>query len=264
VNYGIESDALGIADDHVISLGDGGIATLTFDPPIKNGSGFDFAVFENGMGDNFLELAFTEVSSDGVRFVRFPSVSLTPEDLQVTTFGFLDARKINNLAGKYRVFYGTPFDLEEIKDSSGIDIMHITHVRIRDVVGCVNDSVIEFVSFDSQGHRINDPWPTEFHTGGFDLDAVGVIHEVSQSMNEKQKPFVNIYPNPCSDRLHIMIPEGSSAAFQLVNLLGDVMIIREKLSESNFIDLTGLCQGLYIGKFTFPDGKMETRKIVKQ
>ena len=30
---------------------------------------------------------------------------------------------------------------------------------------------------DSQGHQINDPWPTNFPTGGFDLDAVGVINE---------------------------------------------------------------------------------------
>jgi hypothetical protein len=34
-----------------------------------------------------------------------------------------------------------------------------------------------YASYDSQGHQINDPWPTNFPTGGFDLDAVGVINE---------------------------------------------------------------------------------------
>jgi hypothetical protein len=34
-----------------------------------------------------------------------------------------------------------------------------------------------YASCDSQGHQINDPWPTPFPTGGFDLDAVGVIHQ---------------------------------------------------------------------------------------
>ena len=38
--------AQGISFD-VVSLGDGGRITLTFDPPIENGQGWDFAVFEN-------------------------------------------------------------------------------------------------------------------------------------------------------------------------------------------------------------------------
>ena len=36
-------------------VGDGGSAILTFDTPIANGPGFDFAVFENGFSDTFLE-----------------------------------------------------------------------------------------------------------------------------------------------------------------------------------------------------------------
>jgi len=63
---GTELDALGIADGTVISLGDNGSATVTFNQPILNGSGPDFAVFENGFNDDFLELAFVEVSEDGI------------------------------------------------------------------------------------------------------------------------------------------------------------------------------------------------------
>ena len=33
-----------------------------------------------------------------------------------------------------------------------------------------------YASYDSQGNIINDPFPTPFETGGFDLDAIGVIH----------------------------------------------------------------------------------------
>ena len=263
-NFGVETDALGIADDHVISLGDGGVATLSFNPPVKNGTGFDFAVFENGMGDNFLELAFVEVSSDSLRFVRFPSVSLTREDAQIPTFGFLDATKINNLAGKYRVFYGTPFDLEEIRDSSGIDIMNITHIRIQDVVGCVDDTLIKYVNFDSQGHRINDPWPTEFHTGGFDLDAVGVMHEVSQTLDAKENLPVEVFPVPALDKIHVKVPADHPAIFQMISLFGIVMIDNITVAESAMIDLTGIDRGLYIGKFIFPDGSVVSRKIVKQ
>jgi hypothetical protein len=259
-NYGVEDDAIGKSDDHIVSLGDGGIATLSFDPPIINGNGFDFAVFENGLGDNFLELGFVEVSSDGIRFVRFRATSLTPESPQIGTFGFLDATKINNLAGKYRVFFGTPFDLDEIKDSSGLDIMHITQVRIIDVVGCITTP---YATFDSQGHKINDPRPTPFNTGGFDLDAVGVIHESSQSVNENQKHLIQIYPNPCQELIHLTIPTGNPVIFRLINLMGQI-VASERLVVSTVMDMTEFDQGVFIGQFTFPDGRMETHKIIKQ
>jgi hypothetical protein len=263
-NYGIEADALGIADDHVISLGDAGIATLSFDPPISNGAGFDFAVFENGFNDTFLELGFVEVSSDGNRYVRFPTVSLTQDTVQIPFVGgSVDATKINNLAGKYRVLYGTPFDLDEIKDSSGIDLTKITHVRIRDVAGCIHDTLLAYVSFDTQGHRINDPWPIPFNTAGFDLDAVGVIHESSSAIFEDQKTIVNIYPNPFQNQLRVTIPGGFKVIFHLVNLLGEI-VANESLVGSTLIDLTPLDPGLYIGEFTFPEGRMETHKIIKQ
>ena len=47
----------------IVSLGRGGSITLLFDPPVRNGEGVDFAVFENSFSDNFLELAWVEVSS---------------------------------------------------------------------------------------------------------------------------------------------------------------------------------------------------------
>jgi hypothetical protein len=82
-SFGVPENALGPATGNsvdVVSLGDGGVATLTFARPIKNGSGPDFCVFENAFSDTYLELAFVEVSSDGVRFVRFPAISLTQTD----------------------------------------------------------------------------------------------------------------------------------------------------------------------------------------
>jgi hypothetical protein len=176
-----ESDfALGAAmTNSVVSLGDGGSITLQFTRAIRNGDGADFAVFENGFGDEFLELATVEVSSDGQHFVTFPAVSLTPTSQQVWSFGTLNPRNLHNLAGKYRLGFGTPFDLEELKNEAGLDVNHILFLRIRDVVGSIKP---EYATLDSQGNPINDPWPTTFPTGGFDLDAVGVIHEETGSL----------------------------------------------------------------------------------
>jgi hypothetical protein len=142
----------------VVSLGRGGEITLTFDMPIQNGKGWDFAVFENSFSDTFLELAYVEVSTDGTNFFRFDNDSLTPTP--VSGFGAVDPTNIDGFAGKYRQGYGTPFDLEDV----GLD--EATHVRLIDIVGDGSDE-------DTDGDIVYDPYPT-VGSAGFDLDAVGV------------------------------------------------------------------------------------------
>jgi hypothetical protein len=180
-SFGSGTEALGFADAnaaHVVSLGDSGSITLSFDRPITNGPDADFAVFENGFADSFLELAFAEVSSNGVDFVRFPAVSLTQTSTQVGSFGSLDPTNLNNLAGKYRAGFGTPFDLSDIAGLSAlVDPNHISFVRIVDAVGSINPAL---GTIDSQGHLVNEPYPTAFSSGGFDLDGVAVIHAIPE------------------------------------------------------------------------------------
>ena len=166
------SSALGKAEGNsydVVALGDGGTITLRFDPPIENGEGWDFAVFENSFSDIYLELAYVEVSSNGLDFIRFDNVSLTSQP--VTGFGNMDPTDVDGLAGKYRQAYGTPFDLERLADrpetiSGLIDLSAVTHVRIVDIIG-------DGTFWDSLGNPIYDPYPTA-GSAGFDLDAVGV------------------------------------------------------------------------------------------
>jgi hypothetical protein len=184
----------------VISLGDGGRATLEFPSPIIDGQGWDFAVFENTFLDTFLELAFVEVSTNGTRYVRFPSSSLTDTLKQTGAFGYTRPEKVNNLAGKYISGYGTPFDLNELKDSVEVDINNIRFVRVVDVVGSLQNA---FCSRDAAGRKINDPWPTRFISGGFDLDAVGVIHQKwpLRTNGTYPKTGFELFPNPVKDGL---------------------------------------------------------------
>ncbi|MGH1334829.1 MAG: T9SS type A sorting domain-containing protein [Aureispira sp.] len=182
-------------DGFVLSLGDGGNATLTFARPIRNGAGADFAVFENAFNNTFLELAFVEVSSDGQTFVRFPAISNTDTTTQVGSFGAVNPRELYNLAGKYKGNYGTPFDLEELRgDSAILNINAVTHVRLIDAVGSLQEA---YASRDSRGYKVNDPWNTPFASSGFDLDAVGVIHQNLHN-NIQQLPTSSTYwfPNP--------------------------------------------------------------------
>ncbi len=200
LHYGAEVDAvwmvpeesLGPADgvaEKIVCLGRGGQITLRFPSDIADGAGPDFAVFENGVGDGFLELAWVEVSSDGTNFVRFPNYSYTASP--VGSYGEVNTRVIHGLASKYRLGYGTPFDLDELcsaynaqlegnTDFSAafaqqltnnfplLDLNNITHVRLVDIVG-------DGTAFDSRGEVVYDPYPT-VGSAGFDLDAVAVLH----------------------------------------------------------------------------------------
>lgn len=161
--------ALGPAEgefDRVVSLGRGGTLTLTFNTPIRDGIGDDFAVFENSFSDTFLELGFVEVSSDGVNFHRFASDSKSESSL--SSFDLLDATDLHNFAGKYRAGFGTPFDLDELRGRAGLDVTAVTHVRLVDIIG--DGSVT-----DASGDPIYDPTPT-VGSAGLDVDGVAVIH----------------------------------------------------------------------------------------
>ncbi len=155
----------------ICCLGNGGRITMTFDKPIANGTGWDFAVFENSFNDTFLELGYVEVSSNGTDFFRFPNYSLTAS--AVSAFGSVDPTNIDGLAGKYRQGYGTPFNLDQLVGvSSLLDVNNVRFVRIQDIVG-------DGTYFDTAGHVIYDPHKTT-GSGGFDLDAVGVINSVPE------------------------------------------------------------------------------------
>lgn len=185
------------SDGGIVSLGDlsgeeiaagelPGQVTVTFPTGIRNGTGADFAVFENGFvfpGEPylFMELAYVEVSTNGHDFARFPSLSLnkTFEGPFGQSFGGFDSRNVFNLAGKHANGFGTPFDLRDLATNplvtGGIvDLDDVRYVRLVDIPGSGD-------FLDSQGNPILDAWLTEGGSGGFDFRlgpgvGVGVIH----------------------------------------------------------------------------------------
>lgn len=270
VATGDSSQATGASDKQVVSLGDSGTAVLTFTPPIVNGPGADFAVFENGFADPmdpesaYMELAFVEVSSDGISYFRFPSVSLTPDSSQVAGTGqYMNARKVNNLAGKYISGFGTPFDLQEMAGISGLDVNNITHVRIVDVIG----DVATHKSLDAGGRVINDPYPTPFPTGGFDLDAVGVIHQLGgTSVSHAANPWaLKAGPNPVSDMLHIHIGRPQQAlSLRVIDVAGHVLYQATVAGDNHSISFKNLPAGAYLLTAGDEQGAVWSGRIVKQ
>lgn len=238
--YGSGQDAIGPADGlSVVSLGDGGVALVQLERPLFDGPGPDFAIFENGFIDHYMEFAFVEVSTNGVDFVRFSNTSEIPTGTQVDNFTTTDCRMVNNLAGKYRQSYGTPFDLNELLDSTQVDIMEVNYIRLIDVVGAIDPML---GSVDSYGNIINDPYPTPFESGGFDLDAIGLIHVQELGLNEN-KYSAKIFPNPFTASVNIEF--SGEHTLRIFDLTGHM---HEEVSFSNNATLRTeeLASGVYI------------------
>ncbi len=255
-NSGDYLSPLGFPDGMCVSLGDSGVATLTFTQAISNGPGPDFAVFENGFSDQFLELGFVEVSSDGMNFTRFPATSNTPTDTQIGPFTEVgDATLLHNLAGKYRANFGTPFDLEELSGTPGLDPSAITHVRIVDVVGKISGT---HVQYDANLNPINDPYPTAFPSGGFDLDAIGVIHQQPLGVSENSSNDVLVFPNPANSgkQIHIL-SKLSITQLRLIAPNGKLLLI----STNNFLDLGQTPSGMYFLEIQAGES-ISTQKII--
>jgi len=226
-------------------------------------------VFENGFKELtppnlwFLELAVVEVSSDGENFVRFPSISNTQSRNQLPTFGQLHPDSLHNLAGKHTVFHGTPFDLYELKDSSSLDIYNITHIRIIDVVGSLNEN---FGTKDSRGVMINDPFPTPFWSGGFDLDAVAFLgNSTGNSQVENEPPSVLVFPNPVSERVTVMADSGIEGV-ELISAVGQALVFSYQFSvirgDVSF-DVSGVMPGLYFLRIDVGD-KIDVKRLIVQ
>ena len=258
-SVGNVAGVVGIADgSSVVSLGDGGSAVVTFAKPIANGSGPDFAVFENAFNDTFLELGFVEVSSDGINFFRFPAVSNTQTVTQVGSFGAVDPTKIHNLAGKYRTLYGTPFDLDEVPDNPLLDKNAITHVKVIDVVGTINPV---FARYDSLGQIVNDPYNTPFASSGFDLDAVGVIHQNSSlATDDVYKDSMKIYPNPAKD--FVKISGSQEAQFKIFDM--DGRFLKSGQTVNKTIDLNSVKNGVYVVEIKTKTESIRTKLIVSK
>lgn len=259
-SVGDSTSVLGLPGQNgVVSLGDAGVATVSFLHPIKDGFGPDFAIFENSFSPTFLELAFVEVSSDGSNFFRFPAHSLTDTSSPIGGFGAVQPTNINNLAGKYVANYGTPFDLRELSNHPLLDKQQITHIKIIDVVGTLQSG---YAQYDTANRPIQDPYPTPFPSGGFDLDAVGAIHIATTSLKEFNPLNVSVYPNPVSEVVHVnMIPALlHSAKYQLIDLVGTVIMSG---NEPQNINVSTLASGIYYLRILV-DNNHSTIKIVKR
>lgn len=254
-SFGTPNDALGFPTGPVVSLGDGGSAILTFATPISNNPGFDFAVFENG-STAYLELAFVEVSSDGINYFRFPNHSQTQTQTQLGSFGSPKATFLNNLAGKYSSEYGTPFDLSDIPDNDLLDKSAVLYVKVIDVIGAIDP---QYASYDSYGNAVNESFPTPFPSGGFDLQGVGVLDMTLASADFSKERKIALYPNPAKNEIYLSNAE--NALVEIVDLNGRSMLNLQNYQQQP-IAISHLSKGIYLLIVTAESNVQQIKLIV--
>lgn len=230
-----------------------GSITVTLDRPLSNLSGADFAVFENGIisngstgvaGEIFGELAFVEVSSDGVNFVRFPAHSQTPS--LVGAYGSIDPTNIFNLVGKHvnagGDSWGTPFDLASITSDplvidGTVDLTAITQIRLVDIPG-------NGFFKDAFNNPIYDPWVT-WSSGGADIEALGIIATPMEFPNWPQLTQL-----PASDRDESDDPDHDGLT-NLMEYAFALLPLEFDSSEAYRMELIQLGNGSQAAEFIF-------------
>jgi hypothetical protein len=191
----------------IVTLGVGGALTLGFDVTITDGPGADFTVYENGFmfgGGCFAEVAFVEVSTDGVRFARFPVHYAGPVGplpafgtSPLGTYAGLTggapglANVVTNTISPFDcvVSGGEAFDLAALANdplvvAGAVDLAAIHFVRI---VDCVAGA-----SPDANGALI---WDHGGATGSADIDAVAVIQHAATQTGHGPRCDFELLPN---------------------------------------------------------------------
>src|SRR5690606_30680570 len=111
---------------------------------------------------------------------------------------------------------------------------------------------------DSFGNKINDLFPTPFNSGGFDLNAVGVIHEYNNLSLQKEHLDFSIYPNPSRGIIKLQWNNGSIEEIRVVNLLGKEIFKEKEINSSSF--QLELQRGMYF--LSVKSGNVVTKKVI--
>ena len=143
-----------------------------------------------------------------------------------------------------------------MKNISGLDVNHITHVKIIDVVGSIDNF---FARRDASARKINDPWPTPFESSGFDLDAVGVLHQLSgngifESASKNEQ--IQLYPMPLNgaEELHIIcLGQSTIEQVELYDLSGKIIMMQPSMGNKLTMQLSQFDKGIYLLKIIGSD-----------
>lgn len=91
--------------------------------------------------------------------------------------------------------------------------------------------------------------------------------EEDSSFSQLYEEMIKIYPNPTKGKFYIEWEKEISSLISMVEVLSTSAIIQANRVESNQnmlnIDLTSKQSGIYFVRFTFTDGSIVSKKVIK-
>ena len=84
-------------------------------------------------------------------------------------------------------------------------------------------------------------------------------------VTELNPNIAHIYPNPIKDKLYIdMLTEYSNHTFELTNALGEILLKKELIDKSSYIDLHQIPSGIYFYRINDKNHTLKTCKLIKE
>ena len=110
------------------------------------------------------------------------------------------------------------------------------------------------------GHLYNNPNP-EF---GYGIPNFYQIYASHVGINDYKPLNISVYPNPATDKLNILNPDGNIQTVTLYNASGQ-LVLQTAVSSSSILEInvTSLPKGFYIGTATLNNHQTATFKFVK-
>lgn len=116
-----------------------------------------------------------------------------------------------------------------------------------------------YASRDNEGRKINDPWPTQFFTGGFDLDAIGVMYQDNpQGVSKTFQNKILVFPNPLKHKQKLTIVSNEKINnFKVIDVFGRELLSGNDVSTIEFEFLPG---NYFLKIYTIQT--LETHKLI--
>ena len=142
-------------------------------------------------------------------------------------------------------------------------------MRIVDEVGCIQD---EYPTNDSHGNKVNDPWNTPFASSGFDLDGVGVIHQLATGVDELFAAQLNmqLFPNPAQQQTRLRFSLNATDRVRLTITDATGRTVHTTVDAARMagthdlpLDLSDLRVGLYFVTIITTEGRASRPLIVQ-
>lgn len=114
------------------------------------------------------------------------------------------------------------------------------------------------ISYNSEGMT---NWGASTRKSGFSIRLISDFSVGTTGIIKNE--YLNIYPNPANDKIHVSCANNRQMKMEIYNLMGELLMQRELSDNRNEIDISSLVTGMYILKVSGSDWTGQKKVIIK-